>query len=110
MDELSPDEGEDPYANDPFFKMVHDVEWNACIGRQGEGVGTRAVRNRTLRANEAGTLGSPPQPTWKAKRPETFQQMMLAIPSVNAGQIDVHPAQRRDVLEQVIRNLATHVA
>ncbi|RUW31229.1 hypothetical protein EN739_33875, partial [Mesorhizobium sp. M2A.F.Ca.ET.017.03.2.1] len=47
MDELSPDEGEDPYANDPFFKMVHDVEWNACIGRQGEGVGTRAVRNRT---------------------------------------------------------------
>lgn len=62
MDELSPDEGEDPYANDPFFKMVHDVEWNACIGMQGEGVGTRAVRNRTLRANEAGTLGSPPQP------------------------------------------------
>lgn len=35
---------------------------------------------------------------------------MLAIPGVDAGQIDVLPAQRRDVPEQMIRNLATHVA
>jgi transposase len=31
------------------------------------GVRTRAVRNRTLRANEAGTLGSPPLPSWETE-------------------------------------------
>lgn len=35
---------------------------------------------------------------------------MFCIPVVNAGQIDVFPAQRRDVLEQLIRNLAMHFA
>jgi hypothetical protein len=25
----------DPYENDPFFKKIHDANWNACIGRQG---------------------------------------------------------------------------
>lgn len=36
MDEVVPDEEEDHYANDPFFKIVEDADWNACIGRQGE--------------------------------------------------------------------------
>lgn len=36
--------------------------------------------------------------------------MRIAIPGVDACQIDVLPAQRRDVLEQMIRNLATHFA
>lgn len=36
--------------------------------------------------------------------------MLLAIPGADACQIDVLPAQRREVLEQTIRNLATHVA
>ena len=35
---------------------------------------------------------------------------MFCIPGVDAGQIDVFPAQRRDVLEQVIRNLAVDFA
>lgn len=26
----------DPYADDPFFKAIHDADWNACLGRQGE--------------------------------------------------------------------------
>jgi len=25
----------DPYEHDPFFKKIHDADWNACIGRQG---------------------------------------------------------------------------
>jgi hypothetical protein len=25
----------DQYENDPFFKKIHDTDWNACIGRQG---------------------------------------------------------------------------
>ncbi len=28
----------DPYADDPFFKLIPDAEWNACIGQQGEEV------------------------------------------------------------------------
>lgn len=35
---------------------------------------------------------------------------MFCIPSVDAGQIDVLPVQRRNVLEQMIRNLAMHFA
>lgn len=35
---------------------------------------------------------------------------MFCIPGVDAGQINVFPAQRRDVLEQMIRNLAMHFA
>ncbi len=35
---------------------------------------------------------------------------MFCIPGVDAGQVDVLPAQGRDVPEQVIRNLATHAA
>jgi hypothetical protein len=46
----------------------------------------------------------PPQPSWKAKRSETFRQMRLAIPGVDAGQIDVLPAQRRDVFQQRVWN------
>jgi hypothetical protein len=25
----------DPYANDPFFKIIFDGQWNASVGRQG---------------------------------------------------------------------------
>ncbi len=35
---------------------------------------------------------------------------MFCIPGVDACQIDVLPAQRGDVLEQMIRNLAMHFA
>jgi hypothetical protein len=41
---------------------------------------------------------------------KTFRQMLLAVPGVDARQIDVLPTQRRDVPEQMIRNLATRVA
>jgi hypothetical protein len=49
----------------------------------------------------------PPQPSWKAKRSETFRQMLLAIPGVDAGQIDVLPAQRRDVFQQRVWNVSS---
>ena len=35
---------------------------------------------------------------------------MLRVQGVDARQIDVFPTQRRDVLEQIIRNLATLLA
>lgn len=35
---------------------------------------------------------------------------MFCIPGVDAGQIDVFPAQRRDVLEQMIWNFTMHFA
>ena len=35
---------------------------------------------------------------------------MFCIPGVNAGQTDVFPAQRREMLEQMVRNLAMHFA
>lgn len=35
---------------------------------------------------------------------------MLCVPGVDAGQVDVLPIQRRDVLKQMIRNLATCTA
>lgn len=43
-----------------------------------------------------------------SERPEAFRPLMFCIPGVDAGQIDVFPAQRRDVIEQLIRSLAMH--
>ena len=50
------------------------------------------------------------QPSRESQRPETLRQMLFAIPGVDACQIDVLPAQRRDVPEQMMGDLATHVA
>ena len=27
---------DDPTADDPFFRLLEDSDWNACIGRQGD--------------------------------------------------------------------------
>ena len=27
---------DDPTADDPFFRLLEDLDWNACIGRQGD--------------------------------------------------------------------------
>lgn len=35
---------------------------------------------------------------------------MFCIPGIDAGQVDILPTQRGDVLEQMIRNLALHFA
>lgn len=35
---------------------------------------------------------------------------MFRVPGVDAGKVDMLPTQRRDMLEQMIRNLATRLA
>lgn len=42
--------------------------------------------------------------------PEAFGHLMFGVPRVDAGKVDMLPIQRRDVLEQMIRNLATRLA
>jgi hypothetical protein len=32
---VQPQPEKDPLADDPFFKLPDDSDWNACIGKQG---------------------------------------------------------------------------
>lgn len=41
---------------------------------------------------------------WKPQRPEAFLHLLLRVPGIDAGEIDVLPAEWRDVLEQFIWN------
>jgi hypothetical protein len=64
---------------------------------------TRAVQNRTLSVNRSGTLRCPSNRCWKSQRPEAFRHLVLRIPGIDAGQVDMLPAERGDMFEQVVR-------
>lgn len=51
-------------------------------------------------------LCDPPQPAWQAGRSKSVQHLMFGIPGVDAGKVDMLPTERRDVLQQSIRNIS----
>ncbi len=53
-------------------------------------------------------LCDPLQPSWKAERPEPVRHLMFRIPGVDAGKVDVFPTERRDVLQQSVRNVSPY--
>jgi hypothetical protein len=73
------------------------------------GVGTfgtkQAVRNRTEgERNES--LCDPPQPSWKAERSEGVRHLMLGIPGIDAGKLDMLPAEEADRNRNDLANVA----
>ena len=63
-----------------------------------------------VKGERSGNLCCPSQISRQLERPEAFRHMLVTIPRVDTGQVDMLPAQRRDMLEQMVRNLPTRVA
>lgn len=57
-----------------------------------------AVRLRSLDRSQ--------EPTGKPQGSEAFGHLLLGIPGIDAGEIDVLPAERREVLEQFVGNIS----
>ena len=69
------------------------------------GVGTRAAQNLALRPNGSRTSGGSQDTAGKSEGSEAFWHLLLGIPGIDAGEIDVLPAERRDVLQQPVGNI-----
>jgi hypothetical protein len=72
---------------------------------------TRGHNKSSPKSNAKGerneNLCDPPQPGWQTERSKSVGHLMFGIPGVDAGNVDMLPTKRRDVIEQSIRNIST---
>ncbi len=71
------------------------------------GVRTRAVQNPALSSNELRTSCRSQELARDAQRSEAFRHLLFGVPGIDASEIYVLPTERRDVLEQIVRNMTT---
>lgn len=69
------------------------------------GVRTRAVQNPALSSNELRTSCRSQELARDAQRSEAFRHLLFGVPGIDASEIYVLPTERRDVLEQIVRNM-----
>ena len=72
-------------------------------GRQPQKSSAESYANGERNEN----LCDPPQSSWQTERSKSVRHLMFGIPGVDAGKVDMLPTERRDVLQQSIRNITT---
>src|SRR5690606_19488653 len=69
------------------------------------GVGTRVAQNLALRPNGSRTSGGAKDTARKSQGSEAFWHLLLGVPGIDAGEINMLPTERGDVLQQPVGNI-----
>lgn len=90
--------------------QLDDIDWRAgelLVRGKGQRHDRLPIRGQNKSSPKSYAKGDPPYLDWQTERSKSVRHLMFGIPGVDAGKVDMFPTERRDVLQQSIRNVSS---